>query len=60
MEAFVKGKDKEEIRRKRGKSHRIRQEDRKDMGFWGLDTMGAGSSGLDSARLKWEDPFTGF
>lgn len=59
MEAFVDRKENEYVLTSRGKSNRTRQGRRKDMNFWGLDAPGA-SSGLESARVKGEDPFTEF
>ena len=60
MEAFVDGKESNEyVLTSRSKSKRTRQGRKKDMSFWGFDAPGA-SSGLESARLKGEDPFTEF
>lgn len=60
MEAFVDGKENNEyVLTSRSKSNRTRQGRKKDMSFWGLDAPGA-NSGLESARVKGEDPFTEF
>ena len=61
MEAFVKSQEKEYVVSTRGKSYRTRQGRKKDMSFWGLGfDASATGSGLGSARLPGEDPFTGF
>ena len=62
MEAFVKGQEKKEyVVSTRGKSYRTRQGRKKDMSFWGLGfDASAGGSGLNSAKVTGEDPFTGF
>lgn len=59
MEAFVNGKERECVITPRGKSYRTRQGRKKDMSFWGFDASVA-RSGMGNARLKMEDPFTGF
>ena len=59
MEAFVQGKEKDYVLAGRTKSHVTTQRCKKDIGFGGFDAPFAGG-GLESARLKWEDPFTGF
>ena len=56
MEAFVDGKDKEEVLSNRGRSYGERK---KDTSFWGFDRSAArGEKGR--AGLKGEDPFTEF
>ena len=55
MEAFVDRKE-NEYGLGRGKNHRTKQgAPQKDMNVWGVDAPGA-----SSARVKGEDPFTGF
>ena len=59
MEAFVEGKDKEQMATKRRKSFMGRQGRKKDMSFWGFDRSAAGGA-MGQAGLKVEDPFSGF
>ncbi|KAF6228372.1 hypothetical protein HO133_008102 [Letharia lupina] len=59
MEAFVDRNEKEYVLTPKGKRYRTRQGRQKDPSFWGFDASAA-SSALESARLKLEDPFTGF
>lgn len=58
MEAFIEGREKECVLATRGRSYGARQ-GRKDMNFWGLDASAA-RSGMANAKIKGEDPFTGF
>lgn len=59
MEAFVDGEEKEYVLTARGKKSRTRQGRKTEMSFRGFDAS-ATSSAVEGARLKGEDPFTGF
>ena len=59
MEAFVEGKDKEDIATKRGNSFMGRQGRKKEMNLWGFDRSAAGGA-MGQAGPKGEDPFSGF
>ena len=61
MEAFVDREEKEYVLTTRSKKSRTRPGRKTEMGFWGFDGSAASSAvTVDGARLKGEDPFTGF